>query len=83
MNEFTKSESVTLSSLISKIDSKGRITIPIRLRAKLRLVEGSNVEISLKKNKLVVSSCNGQRGVKIDTDKVYRNYRKYTPAGGK
>lgn len=45
----------TLVSAISKVDSKGRISIPIGLRAKLGLVEGSNVKIVLEKNRLVVT----------------------------
>lgn len=42
------------SSFISRIDSKGRISIPIRLRAKLKLVEGSKVRIIENKNRLII-----------------------------
>jgi len=44
-----------LRTTISKVDSKGRITIPIGLRAKLKLLEGSEVRMILNKNKLIVT----------------------------
>ena len=47
-------------SAISKVDSKGRITIPIGFRAKLRLLEGSDVRIVLKNKKLIIFPYNGQ-----------------------
>lgn len=55
----------TLVSAISKVDSKGRISIPIGLRAKLGLVEGSSVRIILEKNRLIITpnSKNGQSSV--------------------
>jgi len=43
-----------LFTAISKVDSKGRISIPVRLRAKLGLVEGISVKISCRKNSLVL-----------------------------
>lgn len=55
---------------ISKVDSKGRITIPIGLRARLRLVEGSEVKIMLNTNRLtIVPFGYGQSGVRVSTDK--------------
>ncbi len=59
----------TLVSAISKIDSKGRVSIPIGLRAKIGLVEGSRVRIVLDGNKLIVTpdSKNGQSSVKVST----------------
>lgn len=57
-------------SAVSRVDSKGRVSIPIGLRAKLRLVEGSNVRIVLEKNRLIVSpnsDANGQSSVKVST----------------
>lgn len=51
---FTKRKS-NLISAISKIDSKGRISIPIKFRAKLGWIEGNEVRIVLNKNKLIVT----------------------------
>jgi AbrB family looped-hinge helix DNA binding protein len=42
------------SGYISRVDSKGRITIPIGLRARLRLLEGSSVRIIRKGRAIVV-----------------------------
>ena len=39
---------------IAKVDSKGRISIPIALRAKLNLLEGTRVKIVLNKGKLII-----------------------------
>ena len=44
----------TLLTAISKVDSKGRISIPIRLRAKLNLVEGRFVKITFQDNSLIL-----------------------------
>ncbi|MHA1675640.1 MAG: AbrB/MazE/SpoVT family DNA-binding domain-containing protein [Candidatus Njordarchaeales archaeon] len=46
------------------MDSKGRISIPISLRAKLGWLEGSRVKISICEDELVLSS-SGQNGVKV------------------
>ena len=58
-------------SAISKVDSKGRVSVPIGLRAKLGLVEGSNVRIFLDKDRLIVIpysyAKNGQSSVKVST----------------
>ena len=40
VNHFTRLGS---STYISRIDKKGRVFIPIRLRAKLRLLEGTDI----------------------------------------
>ena len=59
---------------ISKVDSKGRISIPVGLRWKLRLKEGSLVRISKRKNFLVLFPFSerdilkdGQSSVKVGT----------------
>lgn len=41
-------------SVISKVDSKGRVSIPIGFRYKLKLVEGSSIYFQLKKNRLIL-----------------------------
>lgn len=56
----------TLFSAISKVDSKGRISIPIGLRLKLNLLEGSIVKIALNDKKLIIIP-NGQSGVRVST----------------
>jgi len=40
--------------ILSTIDKKGRIFIPIKLRFKLRFLEGTNVKLTASGNKLVV-----------------------------
>jgi len=40
--------------ILSTIDKKGRVLIPIRLRAKLRFLEGMNVKLTISDNRLVV-----------------------------
>ena len=64
----------TLFSAISKIDSKGRVSIPVKLRWKLRLTEGSCVKILKRKNSLVLVPFSeedtleyGQGSVKVST----------------
>jgi len=44
-----------LFNAISRVDKKGRISIPVGLRLKLRLLEGSNVKIVLNKKRLIVT----------------------------
>jgi AbrB family looped-hinge helix DNA binding protein len=62
-----------LFTAISKVDKKGRISIPIGLRAKLGLVEGRFVKITFKNNSLilipseVISMTNGRSGVTAST----------------
>lgn len=53
-----------MSNYISKIDSKGRISIPIALRLKLKLIEGSSVYCIQKGKKLILIPANGQSGIK-------------------
>ncbi|MBI4176792.1 MAG: MraZ N-terminal domain containing protein [Candidatus Aenigmarchaeota archaeon] len=48
------------SACISRIDRKGRIFIPIRLRAKLRLLEGTDIVIAASDGCLIVFP-NGQK----------------------
>ena len=60
----------TLFSAVSKVDSKGRISIPIGLRAKLRLTEGTRVDIILKKDRLILLPTNGQSGVSVARSSV-------------
>lgn len=55
-----------MCTAISKIDSKGRISIPIDLRARLNLIEGSTVKIILKDRKLVLIPY-GQSSVRVRT----------------
>ena len=55
-------------SAISRVDSKGRVSIPIGLRYKLRLVEGSEVCFQVRGNKLVVIPVNGRSDVKASID---------------
>jgi len=60
-----------LLSTISKVDKKGRISIPIQLRAKLGLLEGRFVKIIFKNGSLILIPENftsdGQSGVKAST----------------
>lgn len=67
MNAFTEEFSAN-----SKIDKKGRISIPIGLRAKLRMLEGTRVEIILRNGKLILlpygqSGVNGITSIKAST----------------
>ena len=55
-------------SAVSRVDSKGRVSIPVGLRYKLRLIEGSAVSFEIKGNKLVLIPVNGQGGVKTGTE---------------
>ena len=55
-------------SAISKIDSKGRVSIPVGLRYKLRLVEGSAVSLKVKNGELVLSSIDNPYPQKISSD---------------
>lgn len=57
-------------SSISRVDSKGRVSIPIGLRYKLRLVEGSKVGFQVKDKTIVLIPVDGQIGVKVGTDSV-------------
>ena len=57
----------TLFTAISKVDKKGRISIPIRLRAKIGLVEGRFVKITFKNNSLILIPENGRSGVTVST----------------
>ena len=56
-----------MSSAVSKVDSKGRISIPIGFRVKLKLIEGSRVKIVLKKDRLILVP-DGQSSVKVSID---------------
>ncbi|MBI2543100.1 MAG: AbrB/MazE/SpoVT family DNA-binding domain-containing protein [Candidatus Aenigmarchaeota archaeon] len=47
-------------SAISRIDSKGRVSIPVGLRYKLRLMEGSAVSFEVKGKKIVLVPVNAQ-----------------------
>lgn len=51
-------------SAISRIDSKGRVSIPVGLRYKLKLLEGNTVSFELRANKLVLIPVDGQSGVR-------------------
>ncbi|MBS3051885.1 MAG: MraZ N-terminal domain containing protein [Candidatus Aenigmarchaeota archaeon] len=53
---------------MSKIDSKGRISIPISLRAKLNLLEGSIVSLGIQDSDLIIFTNNGKLSVS-GTDK--------------
>ena len=55
-------------SATSKVDSKGRVSIPIGLRARLELLEGSRVKFLLLKDKLLILPENGQGSVKASTE---------------
>jgi len=58
-----------LCRFTSKIDSKGRISIPLQLRAKLRLLEGSNVSIFIKNKQIVLTPVkNDQSNVTASID---------------
>lgn len=54
-------------ALFLKLILKGRITIPIRLRAKLRLLEGSKVKLLFENGKLILIPDNGHSSVKAST----------------
>lgn len=41
-------------SAVSRVDSKGRVSIPVGLRYKLRLIEGSAVSFEVRGNKLIL-----------------------------
>ena len=65
-----------MPSAISTVDSKGRISIPIGLRAKLKLLEGSKVRILKRRKSLVIIPCSdedvleyGQISVRVGTNK--------------
>ncbi len=64
VNQFTREK----FSAISKIDSKGRVSIPICLRVKLKLLEGSRVKFLLLKDRLLIIPENGQSSVKASTE---------------
>ena len=53
---------------ISRIDSKGRVSIPIGLRYKLRLAEGSEVGFRVKGKTIVLIPVSGSSGVKASTE---------------
>ena len=55
-------------SAISRVDSKGRVSIPIGLRYKLGLLEGSEVGFLVKGKSIVLISVNGHSGVKVSTE---------------
>ena len=61
VNQFTFN---AVKQTISKIDKKGRISIPISLRAKLGWLEGSKVSINLNGDRLILLQ-DGQNGVKV------------------
>lgn len=51
-------------SAVSRIDSKGRVSIPVGLRYKLKLIEGSGVSFQTKGDRLVLVPVNGQSDVR-------------------
>ena len=55
-------------SAVSKVDSKGRVAIPIGLRYRLRLLEGSEVNFKIKGKAIVLIPVNGRSGVKVSTE---------------
>lgn len=55
-------------SAVSRVDSKGRVSIPVGLRYKLRLIEGSAVSFEVKGSRLILTPVNGQSGVKVVTE---------------
>ena len=55
-------------SAISRVDSKGRVSIPVGLRYKLKLIEGSAVSFEVKGKKLFLSPVNGQSTVEFSTE---------------
>ncbi len=55
-------------SLISRVDSKGRVSIPVGLRYKLRLIEGSEVGFRIKGKNIVLIPVNGWSDVKVSID---------------
>jgi len=62
-----------LPSAFSKVDSKGRVLIPIKIRAKLKILEGSRVRFLLLKDKLILLPENqdnfyGQSSVRVSTE---------------
>ena len=59
VNQFTRN---AVKVTTSRIDAKGRVSIPISLRAKLGWLEGSSVEISVRGDELILST-DGQSGV--------------------
>ena len=76
----------TLCSAVSKVDSKGRISIPIGFRWKLRLVEGRKVKIVLNKDRLAIIPnsdfarvTNGQSGVSAARSSVKAKGRVRVP----
>ncbi|MBI4168043.1 MAG: AbrB/MazE/SpoVT family DNA-binding domain-containing protein [Candidatus Aenigmarchaeota archaeon] len=52
VNHFTRLTSSTYT--LSSVDKKGRIFIPVKLRFKLRFLEGTKVKLTANGNKLVV-----------------------------
>ena len=55
-------------SAISRVDSKGRVSIPVGLRYKLRLLEGSEVCFKVKGKTIVLIPVDGRSGVKVSID---------------
>ena len=55
-------------SYISRVDSKGRVSIPIGLRYKLRLIEGSEVGFRIKGKTIVLIPVDGWSGIKVSTE---------------
>ncbi len=53
---------------ISRVDSKGRVSIPVGLRYKLKLIEGSTVSFEVRSDKLALIPVNGQSGVESSTE---------------
>lgn len=68
------------------LDSKGRISIPIGLRAKLGLLEGSKVRIVLNKGRLIItpiqSGTNVQSSVKVSTEDCESSSSSSSPDSG-
>ena len=53
---------------ISRVDSKGRVSIPIGLRYKLRLLEGSEVSFQVEGKTIVLIPVDGWSSVKASTE---------------
>ncbi len=52
------------SGIIRRVDSLGRIVLPMELRKSLRLREGTTLELSLENDKIVLTKCDVGRSIK-------------------
>jgi len=55
-------------SSISRVDSKGRVSIPIGLRYKLKLIEGSEVGFQIKGRAIILIPVDGRSGARVSTE---------------